>query len=253
MPSETLWDRQEQTIAKHLVLQHYLDGWFPILGRWNGRLLFIDGFAGPGEYADGEPGSPLIALDCIRQHKDEGRLANVEIVCLFMESDMGRARHLQRVLDGRRPPPNTTRNVLPGPFDEHMDNLLRQIGAQSAALAPAFIMIDPFGVKGSPMHLIERILQNDKSECMISFMYESIRRFHEQPEFGAHLDELFGTADWQECFDMGEAERKTYLHGLFKQQLKDRGAEQVVFLSYGKVIDTSIRFTSRPEALRVAT
>ena len=44
--SSTLWERDEQTGGKHLILKHYLDGWFPILGRWNGRLLFIDGFRG---------------------------------------------------------------------------------------------------------------------------------------------------------------------------------------------------------------
>lgn len=63
--SENLWKRDDQTQGKHLVLQHYLTGWFPILGRSNDRLLFVDGFAGPGEYADGEQGSPLIALECV--------------------------------------------------------------------------------------------------------------------------------------------------------------------------------------------
>ena len=229
MPSETLWGREEQTIGKHLVLQHYLDGWFPILGRWNSRLLFIDGFAGPGEYADGEPGSPLIALDCIRQHKEAGTLRNVEIVCLFIESHIERASHLQNILKNMRPPPGVSCNVLQGTFDEQMIELLDFIDKQNAALAPAFIMIDPFGVKGSPMDLIDRILQNDKSECMISFMYEPIRRFHQQPEFVQPLDELFGTTDWQKCSDMEEADRKTYLHDLFKQQLKGHGAKQVVF------------------------
>ena len=230
MPSETLWDREEQTIGKHLVLQHYLDGWFPILGRWNGRLLFIDGFAGPGEYADGEPGSPLIALDCIRRHKEAGRLRNVEVVCLFIESNIERASHLQGILKNRRPPPSVSCNVLQGTFDEQMIELFDFIDKQNAALAPAFIMIDPFGVKGSPMHLIERILQNDKSECMVSFMYEPIRRFHQQPEFGQPLDELFGTTDWRKCLDMAETDqKKQYLHDLFKAQLKEHGAKQVVF------------------------
>lgn len=47
--ARTLWQRDEQTEGKHIVLRSYLDGWFPILSRWNKRLLFVDGFAGPGE------------------------------------------------------------------------------------------------------------------------------------------------------------------------------------------------------------
>ena len=230
MPSETLWDRKEQTIGKHLVLQHYLDGWFPILGRWDGRLLFIDGFAGPGEYADGEPGSPLIALECVERHKRDGRLREVEIVLLFIESNKARADHLQGLLKQKQLPPDTSYEVKHGPFDTHMSDLLNYICEQNAELAPAFVMIDPFGVKGSSMHLIDQILQNDKSECMISFMYEPIRRFHQQPEFGQPLDELFGTTDWRKCLDMAETDqKKQYLHDLFKAQLKEHGAKQVVF------------------------
>ena len=227
--NDTLWRRDEQTEGKHLILKHYLDGWFPILGRWDGRLLFVDGFAGPGEYERGEPGSPLIALECVKQHKREGRLRGVQIVCFFMESDMKRAHHLERLLAHQALPPDTKCQVLPGTFDDHMTGILDYLAEQKARLAPAFVMIDPFGSKGSPMHLIERIFQNSKSECMISFMYEPIRRFHQQSEFKPHLDELFGTAEWEQCLDMEESDaKKQFLHNLFSKQLKTRGANYVV-------------------------
>ena len=221
---------EDQTLGKHLVLKSYLDGWFPILGRWNGRLLFIDGFAGPGEYAGGEPGSPLIALECVERHKREGRIKGVEVVFLFIESDKARANYLANILNKKPLPPDTICDVMQGPFDEHVSRLLSDIDEQNAALAPAFVMIDPFGVKGSPMHLVKRILMNNQSECMISFMYEPIRRFHQEPEFGQPLDDLFGTSDWRTCLDMTEADqKKKYLHELFRKQLKRHGAKQVVF------------------------
>lgn len=227
--SETLWPLDEQTVGKHRVLQHYLDGWFPILGSSNGRLLFIDGFAGPGEYADGGQGSPIIALDCIRKHKQKGRLKGVAIVCLFIESDTQRACHLKELLKQQPPVSETKCYVLEGMFDDHMTALLNYIDEQKMRFAPAFVMIDPFGVKGSRIELIERILQNNKSECFISFMYEPIRRFHKQPEFEPHLNELFGTKKWKECLDMEESEtKKGFLHGLFATQLKKKGAKYVV-------------------------
>ena len=71
---DTVWALDEQTEGKHLLLRAYLDGWFAILGSFSGRLLFVDGFAGPGEYADGEMGSPLVAIESVRQHKNQGRL-----------------------------------------------------------------------------------------------------------------------------------------------------------------------------------
>ena len=109
----TLWPCDEQTEGKHVVLRSYLDGWFPILGRWNGRLLFVDGFAGPGEYTGGEPGSPLVALDCIRHHKQSGRLSNIEVVCLFIESDPARAGHLEGLLAAQPAIPDTQVSVIP--------------------------------------------------------------------------------------------------------------------------------------------
>ena len=212
------------------MLKSYLDGWFPILGSRNRRLVFIDGFAGPGEYASGELGSPLIALDCVKQHKQSGRLRGVEVVLLFIEADEARASHLARRLKGETLPADVTFHVLRERFNDHMENLFNYIDEQKRALAPAFVMIDPFGIKGSRMHLIDRTLQNDKSECMISFMYEPIRRFHQQQEFGEPLDELFGTTDWRKCLDIVEDDKKKqFLHDLFKAQLKEHGAEQVVF------------------------
>lgn len=219
---------EDPTFGKHLVLKYYLEGWFPILGSWSGRLLFIDGFAGPGEYASGEPGSPLIALDCVKRCKERGGLGGVEIVFLFIESDKARADHLEKILKENPRPPGITFDILRGPFDRHMSNLLDYIGEQKAVLAPAFVMVDPFGIKGNRMSLISRILENEKSECMISFMYEPIRRFHGEPEFKLHLDELFGTDRWQKCFDMEETDKKRYLHNLFREQLKEHGAKHVV-------------------------
>ena len=227
--SDTLWKRDEQTEGKHLILKHYLDGWFPILGYSNGRLLFIDGFAGPGKYEHGELGSPLIALECVKRHKDADRLRQVEIVCFFIESDKERARHLEYLLAHQTLPPGTICQVLPGTFDDHMTGILDYLDEQKAQLAPAFVMIDPFGVKGSPMNVIERILGNEKSECMISFMYEPIRRFHQQSEFEPHLDNLFGTPEWKRCLDMEESDgKKRFLHDLFSTQLKANGAKYVV-------------------------
>lgn len=72
-PGETLWERDEHTEGKHLVLEHYLKAWFPILGmgRMNRRILFVDGFAGPGKYKGGEPGSPLVAMRVLADHSPD--------------------------------------------------------------------------------------------------------------------------------------------------------------------------------------
>jgi three-Cys-motif partner protein len=68
-PRTTTWTLEPHTKGKHMVLQHYMGAWLPILTSWNGRVLFVDAFAGPGEYSGGEPGSPVIALRALINHR----------------------------------------------------------------------------------------------------------------------------------------------------------------------------------------
>jgi three-Cys-motif partner protein len=71
---ETVWELRPHTEAKHQLLTGYLKAWFPILSRWNDRIMFLDGFAGPGIYkgdtpdALPKPGSPIKALDVLLEH-----------------------------------------------------------------------------------------------------------------------------------------------------------------------------------------
>lgn len=67
--TSTIWNIEPHTEAKHEILRKYLDAWFPIMTRWNGRVLYIDGFAGPGEYIGGKYGSPIIATKAVLEHK----------------------------------------------------------------------------------------------------------------------------------------------------------------------------------------
>ena len=234
MPKK-LWQFDAQTAGKHLLLRHYLDGWFPILSRRHKRLLFIDGFAGPGEYENGQKGSPLVAMECVRRHRQEGRLRGVEIVFVFLESRHDRAEHLRSLIKRQEHIEHTESHVLEGEFQDHMRRILDLLDEQNKQLAPAFVMIDPFGVKGIPMELIGEILKNDRSECLISFMYEPIRRFHAQPEFTPHLDKLFGTEDWRSCLGMPEGpDKKQFLHDLYRRQLKHHAAKHVVALELWK-------------------
>jgi three-Cys-motif partner protein len=86
MPNrETIWSLQPHTGAKHFIFRRHLEAWFPKLS-WTGHVQVIDGFAGPGEYTGGEPGSPLIALNVARTHRSD--LSNCQIDFVFVEEDL---------------------------------------------------------------------------------------------------------------------------------------------------------------------
>ena len=89
MPHDTIWRLDPHTLGKHKVLREYLNQWFPIMGMTNRKILFIDGFAGPGEYLDGEPGSPIIAIDSFLEHKSRN-LITAEVGFVFIEENRAR-------------------------------------------------------------------------------------------------------------------------------------------------------------------
>jgi len=63
--NDTIWDIEPHTQKKHEILKKYIDAWTPIMSKYNRRLVYIDAFAGPGIYKNGEPGSPIIVLESI--------------------------------------------------------------------------------------------------------------------------------------------------------------------------------------------
>lgn len=227
---EILWDLEEHSFGKHLVLKKYINAWFPILSKYNGRLLFIDGFAGPGEYKNGHIGSPLIALDAALHHRHEG-VREQEIVFFFIENDKKRLDHLKSLIASRYPnlPPNFKVHFAESKFDEAMTDLLNVIEEQKKRLAPCFAMIDPFGVSDTPMSIVHRILENRQAEIYVSVMYEHINRFLGSREFRPHLNELFGDARWEKAKEIEDRyEKKEYLYRLYKSKLKASKANNAI-------------------------
>jgi three-Cys-motif partner protein len=226
----TLWPLGEHTPGKHLVLQGYLKAWYPILGMTQDRIVFIDGFAGPGEYEAGEPGSPIIALRTLKDHAAKARFS-AEVKFLFVEDREDRVRHLEQLVEPEKAglPPTCSAAVIHGKFDATMTTLLDEIEGQMKRLAPCFLMVDPFGVSDTPMSIIQRVMRHPKREVYISFMYESINRFKTTPEFEPHLDALFGCPDWRRGVEIAEdEEKKNFFFSLYRSQLKQAGAEYVL-------------------------
>lgn len=246
-PKDILWDLEPHTMGKHLVLRAYLNAWFPILSSWQKRILFIDGFAGPGEYKGGEEGSPQIAMRALVDHTAK---IEAEVVFFFIEVEPERAQHLESIVNDWmiKLPKNAIPHVVNGRFDETMEEVLGSLDEQHRRIAPAFVMIDPFGVAGTPMSVVRRILSNPQCEVYFSLMYEPMNRFKNTPEFEKHLDELFGCSDWRVIVEIEDSElRRKGLYDLYETQLRGAGANHVVHFDIysGNRLIYSIFFATR--------
>jgi three-Cys-motif partner protein len=188
------------------------------MSTWNGRLVYLDGFAGPGRYDGGEPGSPIIALECAKSHK-----ANLskEISFLFVEEMQRRADHLDAEVKKLGCPANFKTEVKCGKFAPTLTAELDELATKGLKIAPTFALVDPFGFAGIPYSLMKRLIENPSCELFISFMVDTINRWLEHPadEIRAHIREAFGS---DEPFDVvnGTGDRAEALTEIYRERLQ---------------------------------
>lgn len=223
----TIWPIEPHTRAKHEILQNYLKAWFPILSKWSGRIIYLDGFAGPGVYSGGEDGSPVIALQTALEHKLREHFG--EIIFFFIEKDPNRAKMLKQVLKNRFA--NLSRDikyqVQGAEFAPTLEQVLDELEKQGARLAPTFAFLDPFGFSGFPMKLIGRLMSYDKCEVLITFMAGFVRRFLDDLREPV-LNDLFATKEWKKARNLGDDNRLKFLLNLYEEQLRNVGGAEYV-------------------------
>lgn len=252
----TVWPMTPHTQAKHEILRRYLEAWFPILSSFSGRIIYLDGFAGPGVYSDGENGSPVIALQAAVDHVLRPRFK--EITFFFIEKDSDRAKILTEVLAKRFPklPSNMKYRVEGAEFAPTFEHVLDELEKHDAMLAPTFAFLDPFGFSGLPMKLIGRMMKCKKCEVLITFMAGFIKRFLDDKREAA-LTDLYATDEWKKAHDLADPEeRLRFLVSLYEKQLKCVGGVKHV-RSFGmtnkqnQIIYYLVFGTQHPKGLEV--
>jgi three-Cys-motif partner protein len=196
-----LWSAEPHTLAKIEIVRRYLHLWFTILSAnpRNQRLIYIDGFAGPGEYKDGQIGSPIAALNSgIAAIEDaKGRLDKIQVEFLFIEKEPEFAAHLRSKLAATALPTTFKVSVKEGTFAAHAGDFLQQ---QGAALPPTFAFIDPFGATKVPFELIQSILRNKSCEVLLNLDSDgAVRLLAAQSNLKnqENLTTLFGDESWK--------------------------------------------------------
>lgn len=227
-PRTTVWDLKPHTRAKHEILKRYLQAWVPILTLGGfPEILYVDGFAGPGLYSKGEPGSPIIAL---RAALNQRVKIKATLFFLFVEVRQDRAKVLQEIIDGLDYPDNFHVKVAKGKtFEEALAELFQFYLDKGKLLPPTFAFIDPFGWTGVPFSAVAEIMRHPSCEVLVTFMYEDINRFIGHADQEENFDAWFGTADWRRALSLVDPrERNRFLHDLYLHQLRERAGAKYV-------------------------
>jgi three-Cys-motif partner protein len=231
-PSETLWEIEPHTKAKHEILQRYLSAWFPILGSKISRIVYIDGFCGPGKYLGGEDGSPIIAL---KEALKQPVLANSEVNFLFIDEREDRIHHLENEISLLKKPGNFHIECRVNEFENTLTEILDEIQQDGHQLAPTFAFIDPFGFKGASFALAKRLLENPRTEIFINIMIEYVNRFalHPSPIDRQHIKDLLGASD-EEIDQVVNSQDRILA---FRQLYQDKIHKYAKFVRYFQMSD----------------
>lgn len=235
---ETVWPIENHTLAKHEILKEYLNAWIPILGRTSGRIIFLDGFAGPGIYKGGEKGSPIIAMKTAMEHQSIRSVKEIRFA--FIENDKKRSEILKQTIENEFPnlPSNIHYEIISGDFVNSLTNTLNSIEENGKNLAPTLAFLDPFGYSEVPFELVSRLLNYSRCELLLTFMSGFVNRFMDKSHEKA-VDSLFGIESWKGARDIEDTDdRLNFLLELYSSQLESIG---IKFVRPFKMMDSSRR------------
>ena len=234
----TTWKAEPHTLAKIAMLKAYLHAYFPILGRSKRSrpFLYIDGFAGPGEYTNSPVGSPIAALAAanaaIAQLGEAWTAGG--ITCVFIEPDPARCEHLSGRIKVLEANPKLTIKVIEKSFVEGMAQVRLEVPGPFKSDDPLFVFIDPFGATGVPFNVVSEILASRCSEVLINLDADGIARIfcaednHNRDE---QLTATFGDDSWRSALRTGEQFATLCLRvlELYKAKLRSLPGVQYVY------------------------
>ena len=221
VPTDTLWERDPHTAAKHTLLRKYLSAWFPIMARQfrEAGITFLDGFAGPGEYTNSSESSPVIAIDQARRTDVSGECSRISLV--FIEDMKRRAVHLEGLVSSRYPVDSSPANVNVAIHHGNCGSVYEDAVAQAGGWnGPIFANLDGWGAD-TDYQLVRRIAKQQSSEVLVTFQDQFFIRFADgEQEAG---ERVFGNADWRKVNSKPSHDKKAFLLSLYRNRLLEAG------------------------------
>lgn len=231
-PKETVYEAEPHTLAKHKILREYLKRWLPILsnqsrrlGIVNDRLLYVDGFAGAGEYSDNIPGSPLVAIQTALEHS---RDFPAPVHIKFIEKRRDRVEHLRRLINQRQLEIKGSKKIvvddpIEGDCEEVVCALIDEHERQGKQLGPALFFLDQFGYSSLSMGLVNRILRHDVCEVFSYLNWSLLHPFMADQAKWSGISKAFGGDEWKDVLGLQGTAREGRFQEIYLAALRNRG------------------------------
>ncbi len=222
----------EQSEIKSLLVNKYFWAWAKIMistqKRYrpnDARIAYIDLFAGPGRYENGQLSTPLLVL---QQAIDDNEMRQ-RLVTVFNDKDKKNIRALQKAIDS-----------LPGVDTLKHKPLIcnHEVGEDIAetfeqmSIVPTLFFVDPWGYRGLSLRLINAVVKDFGCDCIFFFNYNRINMVIGNKLVIDHINALFGKerADnlREQLVEMTPSEREQAIVHEICKALKEMGGEFVL-------------------------
>ncbi len=235
---DTVWEAEAHTIAKHRILTSYLQAWAPIMSRHlhnvgavERKLLFVDGFAGPGIYDNGHDGSPVLSLNAILDHTVK---LSVPLSFFFIEKGPDRYDILKKKIDSLKEEISKSGSigkvsVQRGDCESILNPFLDKYDEDGKDLGPAFFFLDQFGYSDVSMDLIKRILKHQFCEVFTYLNWANLNRFISDETKSETITRTFGGNQWQKVLQLKHNDRASFMLKLYKDALKKKAVARYVW------------------------
>lgn len=198
--------------VKHDLIREYLKGWFPKVGFTSERLIYLDTHAGRGRHAQGELGSPLIAMRTILEHGASARiLQRCKVHMRFIERDEENHKALLSELSSIPQHPQVDVRGRSGDCYKVLGRICDWLeDGHGQKWAPAFVFVDPYGFK-IPADDLRRLLKFRGTELFVNVMWRELDMAIQQgPDspLAPTLDSVFGSNSWNQLVGMEGLENR---------------------------------------------
>ncbi|HXU13041.1 MAG TPA: three-Cys-motif partner protein TcmP, partial [Candidatus Binatia bacterium] len=191
--------------TKHALIREYLNGWFPKLGLWSGRVVYLDTHAGRGEHTEGQSGSPVVALETLLKHTFRDRiLEKSEVRFRFIEFDPQNIEYLTKKVSALGSLPDRIRvTITADDCYSQIKALLEHLESSGKRIAPAFVFVDPYGFK-VPGALLAQLVAAGRVELFVNVIWRELDMAVAQAQasldsvMSSTLDSIFNGDRWRQ-------------------------------------------------------
>lgn len=208
----------EGTKIKLLLFKKYIESWLPTFVHTKklNHIFIYDFFAGEGQDFNGEKGSPLIIMDCLKQNCEKIKDEAKQISITLNDYDTDKFKKLSELTKKFKMDCVGCNNCQFIVKNEAFQDLFKIEYHIIERSYPTFLLIDQYGIKHVPEDIFKKLINARLTDFLFFISSETLRRFKNEKSINKNInakDMGFDDSKPYECHEKVYEYYKTLIDG----------------------------------------